>query len=531
MRIRNKKRKTGSFFSLLAKNQIIFIVAFLAVAALLYGMTTLYTTNLYYEPKFMKLTKEIKNFQKEHYNNISLYKYLGKNFEMTVFNEKGKKIYSTAKNKFFTFSLDELDCIRNIEDEHFYSVSQYQTAGGIKRLIMRFDDVVPRDSYSNAYGVIDENLYVTEGNLFPRGKIFTEKKLQIYMGKYNNFDVRKMKFRTESGELRYAVFMVKSMDYKKYDQLILIWASSWISFILAYILMIILSMIWLSKRTKGLLDPLNTAILEYMNKKNTYLQDYSGPNEFVEIADNFSALAERLDESETERERLDKCRQKMLADISHDLKTPITVIQGYSRAVRDGLVPENERERYLNTICKKAETLSELIDTFSEYSKLEHPDFSLKIQEEDICEFCKELLADKYQELEFAGYILEVDIPDNSIYYKFDPSHMKRVIDNIIGNSIKYNPPGTSLYFSLCNEVNNVQIMLGDNGFGISEEIAKTLFNPFVIGDESRSSKQGTGLGLAIAREIVEKHGGKICLVQNPILPYKTQFLITLPKI
>lgn len=517
---------------MLAKNQIIFILAFLAVAALLYGMTTLYTANLYYEPKYINLTKELGNFETEQYKNILLQKYLGKHSEMIIFNESGKIVYSSSKNQSATFSLDEIKYIPDIKDEYFYSVSQYQTSTGIKRLIMRFDEAISVDSYSDAYVALDENLHVTDGTLFPIGEKFTEKKLQIYMGKYtSDFEIRKMKFNTTSNNIRYAVFMAKIGADKKYDQLISIWTYSWISFILAYIFMIIFSMIWLSKRTKGLLNPLNTAILDYMNKKNTNLKNYSGPSEFIEIVDNFSALAKRLDESEIERENLDKCRQKMLADISHDLKTPITVIQGYSRAIRDGLVPKNERGRYLDTICKRADTLSELIDTFSEYSKLEHPDFSLKIEKIDICEFCKALLADKYQELEFAGYLLEVDIPDDSIYYEFDSSHMKRVIDNIIGNSIKYNLPGTTLYFTLYNEKNNIKIMLGDNGFGISKDIAETLFNPFVIGDESRSNKQGTGLGLAIVREIVEKHGGNISLVRKPISPYKTQFIISLPKI
>lgn len=529
MKICNKKRNNGSFFSLLVKNQIIFTLVFLVVAALVYGMTTLYILNLTYEPNYDELTKELKYLETEQYKKVSFQKHIGKNCDMTIFSKSGKKIYSTSKNELATFSLDELKYIPDIKDSYFYSLSRYQTTSGTKWLIMRFDEAKSLDS--DAYASFDENLYVTEGNLFQIGKKFTERKLQIYMGRYDtDFEVRKMKFNTTSGDTRYAVFMMKRINDKKYNQLSSIWENSWIAFIIAYILMMIFSMFWLNRRTKRLLQPLNTAIIDYMNKKNTDLQNYSGPNEFLEIADNFSNLAKRLDESEIEREKLDEGRQKMLADISHDLKTPITVIQGYSRAIRDGLVPENELKKYLNTILKRADTLSELINTFSEYSKLEHPDFSLNMEFTDICEFCKELLADKYQELEFAGYILEVDIPDKPIYYKFDSSHMKRVIDNIIGNSIKYNPPGTSLYFSLSNEINNIKIILGDNGSGISKKIASTLFNPFVIGDESRSNKQGTGLGLAIVKEIVEKHGGKIHLAKEPTLPFKTQFIISFPK-
>ncbi|MBE6050236.1 MAG: HAMP domain-containing histidine kinase [Clostridium sp.] len=525
----NKKDKGTSFFSLLIKNQIIFTLIFLALAALFYIITTLCIINLTYEPNYSDLVNEINNLESGNYSRIPLQKYLRKDYEMIIFDECGEKIYSSSKNKSTTFSVTELNYIPDIEDEYYYSLSRYQTLSGPKWLLLRFDEAKFLDS--DAYASFDRNLYVTEGNLFEIGKKFTERSLQLYMGRYDeDYAVRKIMFFTNSGEVRYAVFIMKMISGKQYEKLSSIWENSWISFIFAYILMMIFSMFWLNKRIKKLLDPLNSAIVGYMNNENTDLHNYSGPNEFLDIANNFSALAKRLDESELEREEVSKAKKKMLADISHDLKTPITVIKGYSRAIRDGMVPKDQLEKYLDTIVKRADTLSELIDTFSEYSKLEHPEFILDMEYNNICEFCKEILADKYQELECGGYSLEVDIPDEEIYCKFDCSHMKRVIENIIGNSVKYNPNGTSLYFSLYDEKDNIKITIGDNGCGISDEIASTIFTPFVIGDESRSNKQGTGLGLAIVKEIVEKHGGKISLIQDEKLKYKVLFIIYIPK-
>lgn len=526
-----KGRRTGSFFSLLAKNQIVFISTFLGVVFLIYGATTIYTSSISYKPKYTELIKEMGNLESERYSSIILNKYLGKNSDMFVFDEEGKMIYSTSKSQFSSFSLDEINCIPDTQEDYIYSVSQYQTSEGEKKLIVQFDEGHSSSEYFNAYSILDGDLCVIEGDLFSLGKTFTEDELKLYMGLYGNeAEVRKMKFYNNYGEERYAVFVVKTLSDNKYEHVVLLWKNNWILFIIIYIFMIIISILWLNKRTKKLLDPLNKAIVEYMNKKDTDLKDYKGPDEFVEIVDNFSELANRLGESEKERVNLDEARKKMLADISHDFKTPITVIKGYSNALKDGIVPENQRERYLDSICKKVETLSYLIDTFSEYSKLEHPEFTLNLQKTNLCEFFKQLLADKYQELDIAGYFLEVDIPDNPIYYDIDRAHMKRVIDNIIGNSQKYNPTKTSIYFSINDDGSSIEITLGDNGVGIPKNIIETIFNPFVVGDEARSNKQGTGLGLSVAKEIVEKHGGRIYLAKHPILPYKTQFNIILHK-
>lgn len=526
----NKKYKGTSFFSLLIKNQIIFTLIFLGLAILVYCITTLCIINLTYEPNYADLVNEIDNLESENYAKIPLQKYLRKDYEMIIFDEYGEEIYSSSRNNKITFSVSELNYIPDIEDEYYYSLSRYQTISGSKWLLLRFDEANFFDS--DAYASFDKNLYVTEGNLFEIGKRFTERSLLLYMGRYDDdYAIRKIMFFNDSGEARYAIFIMKMISEKQYEKLSSIWGNSWICFIIAYIIMIIFSMFWLSRKIKKLLNPLNSAIVGYINNENTDLRNYSGPNEFLDIANNFSALAKRLDESELEREKVSKAKKKMLADISHDLKTPITVIQGYSRAIRDGMVPKEQLEKYLDTIVKRADTLSELIDTFSEYSKLEHPDFVLDMENNNINEFCKEILADKYQELECGGYDLEVDIPDEAIYCKFDSSHMKRVIENIIGNSVKYNPNGTALYFSLYEEDNNIKITIGDNGCGINKEVTSSIFNPFVIGDESRSNKQGTGLGLAIVKEIVEKHGGKISLIQDEKQPYKVLFIINIPKV
>ena len=144
----------------------------------------------------------------------------------------------------------------------------------------------------------------------------------------------------------------------------------------------------------------------------------------------------------------------------------------------------------------------------------------------DICEYAREYLATKYNELVLGGFLIEVEIPKMIIWCQIDVQQMKRVFENLINNSVKHNKRGTMLFFSMKKEADTICISIGDNGTGIPKELAQMVFEPFVVGDESRNSRQGTGLGLAIAKKIVEAHDGVIELVKFPKEGLSTEFRI-----
>lgn len=106
-----------------------------------------------------------------------------------------------------------------------------------------------------------------------------------------------------------------------------------------------------------------------------------------------------------------------------------------------------------------------------------------------------------------------MDIPEEEMEIKIDKVQLQRVFDNILGNSIKHNEKGTNIYVSLKEKNDIYEIIIADDGKGISKDIANNIFEAFTVGDESRNSKQGSGLGLAIAKTIVDLHGGTIELV------------------
>ena len=252
--------------------------------------------------------------------------------------------------------------------------------------------------------------------------------------------------------------------------------------------------------------------LSLSDLSETELQS-SGLTEFDEITMSFERMTDRLKESEKERRSLEEGRAKMLADISHDLKTPITVIQGYSKAVLDGIADEETKKRYITAIYNKSQMMSDLINSFHEFSKLDHPQFMLNIERHDICEYFREYLAMRYEELELAGCELETDLPEEEVIISFDSAQMNRVFENIINNSLRHNKGKMTIFSGLNVTEDAVIIRLGDDGIGIPAAIREHIFEPFVTGNEARTSGGGSGLGMAISKKIVEAHGGELVLM------------------
>ena len=208
-------------------------------------------------------------------------------------------------------------------------------------------------------------------------------------------------------------------------------------------------------------------------------------------------------------------RNMMLSDIAHDLRTPMTTVSGYSKAIADGMVPEAKMKEYLEAIQTKSKRVNDLITLLFDYVKLDTDGFKLMKQDADIAELTREAGAFVYQDVEDAGMGFDVDIPEEVITVPMDRLQMSRVITNLLTNAIKHNKKGTDIGLYLYREDDYVRVLVADTGDKIDKENAEHIFEPFVMGDESRSSKGGTGLGLSIAKKVVEMHGFNIKLVQG----------------
>ncbi len=249
--------------------------------------------------------------------------------------------------------------------------------------------------------------------------------------------------------------------------------------------------------------------------------------ELAQIQDDFNDMAARLERMEREKRELAESKQRMLIDISHDLKTPMTTIQGYIEAMEVGLVDSEERrQKILRLISDKASLMSELIDGIFELSKLDSPDYPFAVEASDITEFTREIAAEYYEVFEEQKFHFHYDIPDREIIVPFNATWLYRAVSNILSNAIQYNPPGTVVELKLATTGRGVEIHITDDGIGIPDVLKEKVFDAFVRGDQARKSDGGTGLGLAIAKQVVEKHEGNIRLITNGC----TKFILFLPN-
>ena len=345
---------------------------------------------------------------------------------------------------------------------------------------------------------------ILESDNAPAKKNYTEKEIIYMRGYYNNgLFIEKYQYINNDGIKRTAIIKSRELYtnsfFKKMNILTKI---DFVVFGIAYIILVVIFVFVLRSKFYEPLEKLNKAMELLTEGKRKKPVDYSGPREFVDICDRFNIMVSKLEDSENQRKKLMNDKERMMADISHDLKTPITSIQGYAKALSDGIIADEDKDKYIKIIYEKSKKLTELINIFHEYSKLEHPDFNLIFEKVDLSEYLRAYIALKYEDIVESGFNIEVDIPEEEMEIKIDKVQLQRVFDNILGNSIKHNEKGTNIYVSLKEKNDIYEIIIADDGKGISKDIANNIFEAFTVGDESRNSKQGSGLGLAIAKNI-----------------------------
>ena len=285
-----------------------------------------------------------------------------------------------------------------------------------------------------------------------------------------------------------------------------------------------------AKKISMPLEKISEAITKMSSGDRKARINIEAENEFLKIKDAFNEMADKLERVEEEKRRLEESRQRMFMDISHDLKTPITTICGYAKALSEGIVTEEEKkQRYLTTIYDKSARVTELIDNLFQLSKLENSELKLACEKQDFVEFIRGCVAECYEQIEEKGIELELILPEQKKIIVFDRKEFGRVVMNIVYNAIKYNPSGTKLRIEVSEKENSLLLQIADNGIGISDSLKETIFEPFVRGDLSRKGDGGTGLGLAIAKKIVEGHGGRLWLDTN-VGKEKTIFIIAINK-
>lgn len=231
-----------------------------------------------------------------------------------------------------------------------------------------------------------------------------------------------------------------------------------------------------------------------------------------------------LEEEKEHQLDYERKRNLLLSDIAHDIKTPITTICGYSKALAEGVVQEEKRQTYLDTIYSKSMRMDELVTLLFEYVKLGSEGYVLDRQPCNLAEVLRECVALVYAEFEEGRMDVVLEIPEENVPYEIDRLQMGRAISNLLTNAARYGKAGGRVLVRLQDEV----ITVADDGEPIDPAFAEHIFEPFARGDKARSTKGGTGLGLGIAAQIVKMHGGRLELDSHCEEGYTKAFRIHL---
>jgi len=240
-----------------------------------------------------------------------------------------------------------------------------------------------------------------------------------------------------------------------------------------------------------------------------------------------------LDDNRSGRAQYAKKEQsmkKMLANMSHDLKTPLTVVLGYMEIIRtDPALSEEERARLLGCVYEKTMEIVKLMNALFQLAKLESGDKEVAVKHVHISEVCRKNIVLYYDLAVAKGFEVAIDVPDEPVYALAGEEELDRVLVNLLSNAFQYGGDGKTIGLSLTYDDTSVTIEVWDRGKGIREVEQELVFERMFTLEESRNKTfHGSGLGLTIAKRLVEQMGGTLTLQSRPY--ERTSFIVRLKR-
>ena len=284
--------------------------------------------------------------------------------------------------------------------------------------------------------------------------------------------------------------------------------------ILVLLITALILVVWLYGSIIRPIGYLQKATREIRDGNLDFALEVDGNDEISDLCRDFEQMRRRLKENAEEKMQYDSESKVLISNISHDLKTPITAIKGYVEGILDGVANTPEKlDKYVRTIYNKANDMDRLIDELTIYSKIDTNRIPYEFAQIDVEEYfssyAEEMRMDlesKNIELTYYNYLTE------DVRIIADAEQLKRVMNNIISNSVKYLDKKRGIINLRIRDAGDfIQVEIEDNGRGIARKDLPYIFDRFFRADASRnSSTGGSGIGLSIVKKIIEDHGGRI---------------------
>lgn len=280
--------------------------------------------------------------------------------------------------------------------------------------------------------------------------------------------------------------------------------------------------------SKGLTKPVKNIIngVDDLSSGN-YEVYYKEKGIYSKVFKKLNSLSDKLRSNEVERLKIEKMREDFIANISHDIKTPLSSIKGYAEILKgDYEFSKYEVSEYADIIDKKANYIKELVDDLNLTMKLKNNNSIVYKKEVNIVKLVKNSIIDIFNDPKYIERDIEFICSEESIINNVDEILIKRAINNIIYNSLVHNDEDTSIVVKVYKD-KRTHICIKDNGKGISEDEIKYIFERYYRGTNTGEAHKGSGLGMAIVKDIVNAHNGDIQI--NSELGVGTEIEIILP--
>ena len=230
--------------------------------------------------------------------------------------------------------------------------------------------------------------------------------------------------------------------------------------------------------------------------------------EVTELSAAFNLMADELS-------AVEDSRREFVANVSHELRSPITAISGYIEGMRDGVIPPDQYDRYLTIVSDESKRLSHLIGELLALSRLERDDAALDWTDFDVCDLLERVFLRRIGDLEKHHLDVDCDFDPEPCFVHADMARMEQVAVNLVDNAIKFTPDGGKITLTVRADGALCTVTVRDNGAGILPEDRPRVFERFFTADRAHTSGKGTGLGLSICQRILEMHGQHIRLLDT----------------
>ncbi|MDM5247924.1 MULTISPECIES: HAMP domain-containing sensor histidine kinase [unclassified Lysinibacillus] len=250
---------------------------------------------------------------------------------------------------------------------------------------------------------------------------------------------------------------------------------------------------------------------------------------YEELTQALSNLTSTLQRNSEDQKLLEKTREEWLTGVSHDLKTPLSVIKGYTVLLssREYKWEQDKIRQFSEIMENRVAYMERLIEDFNLTFQLKNEAIPIQLEQNNLGHILQDVLEQLYGLPESKNKMFSFESSKEQIVFNMDVRYMKRAFENLIANCIKHNPPETNIKISLHEDLSQIRVLIEDDGVGMDQETIEHLFDRYYRGTSASSNNQGTGLGMAIARQIIIAHGGDIDIKSTPQLG--TQYNITFP--